>query len=131
MAGYVEVIAPVKGKGNFPAVESQHVGVGEKRLDEVLEKKVEKADGYGLISDAEKAQIAANKTEIAKKANADSVYSKTASSRFSPTPTCRASTAGKLPFPLTGAITSTYPAIVFPPLSFNYLHFSFPRKHVA
>ena len=88
MAGYVEVIAPVKGKGNFPAVEARHVGVGEKRLDAVLEdkanadsvyskaevdselaKKVDAQSGYSMISDAEKTQIQTNKNNI------DSMYS--------------------------------------------------------
>lgn len=64
MAKNLEIIAPVKGKGDFPAVESENVGVGEKRLNTVIEEINAAAQSTAAEVKTEKANIQTNSEAI-------------------------------------------------------------------
>ena len=64
------VIAEIKPAGDFPIVSAENVGVNSKKLDKVLEEKVEKVNGKELstndYSDAEKAKVKQAGDDIAR-----------------------------------------------------------------
>lgn len=64
MAKNLEIIAPVKGKGDFPAVESENVGVGEKRLNTVIEEINAAAQSTATEVETEKVNIQTNSEAI-------------------------------------------------------------------